>query len=259
MNAHATLTALVVPPQVAVPAGIAACLLLLAVRARPRPAPRSRGAHGRRSHPVHGLAVPRSADDRTSRAAIVVPLVVVAAVTMGAVPAVGLMVLLLARPTLERRRRARRRRRDIVATLPEALDLVIVSIEAGRLPLDALRVLHPVLPPVIGTAFGDVVARVDRGERFALALTTLPDHLGPEILSFVEALVHTEQAGLAFGPAVERLADDARHHRRRRAEAAARELPVRLSFPLVLCTLPSFVLVAIVPVLVGALSSVQVP
>ena len=68
----------------------------------------------------------------------------------------------------------------------------------------------------------------------------------------------TDRAGLAFGPAIARLADDARDHRRRLAEAAARELPVRLSFPLVLCTLPSFALVAIVPLLVGALSSVQV-
>ena len=53
------------------------------------------------------------------------------------------------------------------------------------------------------------------------------------------------------------MADEARQHRRRGAEAAARELPVRLSFPLVLCTLPAFVLVAIVPLLVGALSSLR--
>lgn len=142
--------------------------------------------------------------------------------------------------------------------MPETLDLVIVCIEAGHLPLDALRLLHPVLPPVIGDAFADVVARVDRGERFGSALGSLPERLGPSSLTFVDALIQTDRAGLAFGPAVERLADDARDHRRRLAEAAARELPVRLSFPLVLCTLPSFVLVAIVPLLIGALASVHV-
>jgi len=49
----------------------------------------------------------------------------------------------------------------------------------------------------------------------------------------------------------------ARQQRRRDSDAAARELPVRLAVPLVLCTLPSFVLLAIVPLLLGALSSLH--
>jgi len=167
-------------------------------------------------------------------------------------------LMLALRPSFARRSRTQRHRRAVMSAMPEALDLVIVSIEAGHLPLEALRLLHPVLPTVVGGAFAEVVARVDRGERFAFALRALPERLGPSSLTFVDAIVHTERAGLAFGPAVQRLADDAREHRRRLAEAAARELPIRLSFPLVLCTLPSFVLVAIVPLLIGALSSVRV-
>ena len=53
------------------------------------------------------------------------------------------------------------------------------------------------------------------------------------------------------------LADDIRTERRRHAERHARTLPVRLAFPLVLCTLPSFVLVAIVPALLGAVSTLR--
>ena len=51
--------------------------------------------------------------------------------------------------------------------------------------------------------------------------------------------------------------DDIRTERRRHAERHARTLPVRLAFPLVLCTLPSFVLVAIVPALLGAVSTLR--
>jgi hypothetical protein len=50
---------------------------------------------------------------------------------------------------------------------------------------------------------------------------------------------------------------EAREQRRRDGQAAARELPIRLAAPLVLCTLPSFALLAIAPLLLGALSSLH--
>jgi tight adherence protein C len=54
---------------------------------------------------------------------------------------------------------------------------------------------------------------------------------------------------------LDQLTIEAREARRRLEQAEARRLPVRLSFPLVLCTLPSFVLLAIVPAVIAALSS----
>ena len=56
---------------------------------------------------------------------------------------------------------------------------------------------------------------------------------------------------------LESLAHEARASRRRQHEATARRLPVRLSFPLVVCTLPSFVLLAIAPAVIAALSSLS--
>ena len=56
---------------------------------------------------------------------------------------------------------------------------------------------------------------------------------------------------------LDRLAVDARAARRRLGEAEARRLPVRLTFPLVSCTLPSFVLLAIAPAVLGALSTLR--
>ncbi len=58
-------------------------------------------------------------------------------------------------------------------------------------------------------------------------------------------------------PALDRLAADARTARRRIGEAAARRLPVRLTASLVTCTLPSFVLLAIKPAVLGALSTLR--
>ena len=66
-----------------------------------------------------------------------------------------------------------------------------------------------------------------------------------------------DRDGLPLAPALDRLAADARTTRRRLGEAAARRLPVRLIFPLVTCTLPSFVLLAIAPAVLGALSTLR--
>jgi tight adherence protein C len=54
---------------------------------------------------------------------------------------------------------------------------------------------------------------------------------------------------------LDQLTIEIRAARRRLDQAAARKLPVRLSFPLVTCTLPSFVLLAIAPAVIAALSS----
>lgn len=153
----------------------------------------------------------------------------------------------------------RRRRRDqrLDQAFPDLLDLFVVTVQAGRLPLQAVGELRGIVDPVLTAGLDEVVARVDRGERFVEALAALVEAWGPRVLTFVATVAATERNGLPLAPALERLADEARQHRRRGAEAAARELPVRLSFPLVLCTLPAFVLVAIVPLLVGALSSLR--
>jgi tight adherence protein C len=141
--------------------------------------------------------------------------------------------------------------------LPELLDLLVVSVQAGLLPAQALRDARELVEPPLRDALDALEARLARGERFADALAALVELLGSRVLGLVATVVATDRHGLPLAPAVERLADDARNHRRRLAEATARELPVRMSFPLVLCTLPSFALVAIVPLLVGALSSLQ--
>ncbi len=67
----------------------------------------------------------------------------------------------------------------------------------------------------------------------------------------------TLRDGLPLAPVLDRLTDEASAGRRRQGEAAARRLPVRLSFPLVACTLPSFVLLAIAPAVLGALSTLR--
>ncbi len=153
-------------------------------------------------------------------------------------------------------RRGRLRRvQDIRTTYPDAIDLVVLAIRAGLLPAAALETAGSHVAGVLRPAFAEVGARTHQGERFADALVALVEHLGEAARPMVDSLAAAERYGLPIAPVLERLADEARADRRRAADAAARQLPVRLAAPLVLCTLPSFVLLAIVPLLVGAFSS----
>ncbi|MEX0848012.1 MAG: type II secretion system F family protein, partial [Ilumatobacteraceae bacterium] len=154
-------------------------------------------------------------------------------------------------------RPGRRRERMLDDAFPDALDLFVVSVQAGLMPHQVLAHLAATVHPLIGRAFREVDQRVHRGDRFVDALGSVVDHLGTRALTFVATLSAGERTGMPIGPMVDHIADEARQHRRRLAESATRELPVRLAFPLVFCTLPAFVLVAIAPLLIGALSSLH--
>lgn len=139
----------------------------------------------------------------------------------------------------------------------DAIELIVLAVRAGHLPLAAIRAVHRHMAPAVGDAFAEVLARCERGERFADALAELPRRLGTRAHMLADGLSAADRDGLPLAPVLDRLADDARQQRRRRAEATARQLPVRLSLPLVLCTLPSFVLLAVAPLLLAAVTSLR--
>lgn len=160
-----------------------------------------------------------------------------------------------------RRRRLRTPRPPPVSDMADTVDLLVLGLRAGLLPVLALRLLADDCPPSVQPALRAVLADVDRGDRLGDALRTFPHLVAPahEPLASIVAdqLVAAEVHGLALTPVLERLAADARDRRRRDLDASVRRLPVRLALPLVLCTLPSFVLVAVVPLLLAALSSLR--
>jgi tight adherence protein C len=120
-----------------------------------------------------------------------------------------------------------------------------------------MRAVADSTPDELRPSFIAVVDRMAAGQRLADALGALNDGLGTIAEPLVDSLAAAERYGLPLAPVLDRLADEARSARRRQAEAAARQLPVRLAAPLVLCTLPSFVLLAIVPLLLGTFNSLH--
>jgi tight adherence protein C len=153
---------------------------------------------------------------------------------------------------IAKRRQAQRAR---VQAVPEALDLVVVLLQAGATPRQTFVELGRRGPRSTRSGFAAVARLVDQGQPFAAAIGALGQEVGPAITPFVELIAAAERTGLATAHLVHQLSTETRALRRRHDEAAARTLPVKLSFPLVLCTLPSFVLLAIAPAVLAALSS----
>ena len=132
-----------------------------------------------------------------------------------------------------------------------------MTIRAGFAPRQALAIVAEHTPGRTRAAFVAVEERCRSGQRFADALAGLVDELGLLTASFADGLAAAERDGAPLGSLLERLGREAHEARRQAAQRRARQLPVRLTLPVTLCTLPAFVLLAIAPMLIGAISSLQ--
>lgn len=230
--------------------------------ARP-PARRPRTAESAPMMPSMRRSRSSSAYITATPATVVIGAMVIAAVTAITItsPMVGFVTCLTLSFLLAQRRRQHQRRAAAAraAALPILIDALVALIRSGLSPAQAWRELRSCSPRELADIVQDVIGALDRGNRFADALANVLDEWGPASRGLFDALVTAERYGLPLVPALDRLAADAAAERRRVAETRARQLPVRLSIPLVICTLPAFVLLGIVPVLIASLSSLSRP
>lgn len=224
---------------------------------RGRRAPDDRGVAGdHRRRWSFGVGAGERSRRRQQAAAHVV-LVLAGVVAVGPALTIGAVLAVAAARRLAAHRTRQRAKAELDALVPELIDLMLVGIHAGLTPANAVLRLRPIAPEPLKPALLAVEHRVRSGDRFADSFHELVRHAGPPYQALVGAVALAERTGDPIGPVLDRLAEDARRHRRRLADASARELPVRLSVPLVTCTLPAFILLTIAPVLSGALSSLR--
>jgi Flp pilus assembly protein TadB len=156
------------------------------------------------------------------------------------------------------RRAARRRAADaVVEALPEVIDLFGVAVGAGLPVAAAIGTVAGRSPPPVAAPLRDAARRMTRGQSTAEALAAVERALGPPVGPLIAALTAGDRLGSPLRSALAELGAQARLDRRRRAEEAARRLPVTLLFPLVCCTLPAFGLLTVVPLIVGSLQALR--
>lgn len=142
----------------------------------------------------------------------------------------------------------RRRQALITKSLPDSFDLVTTCVEAG-LGLDAAltRVAEKV-PGPFAEELSRTLREIGMGRMRREALQELAERTGvPELLSFINAVIQAEQMGSSIGQVLRVQAEQMRLRRRQRAEEMAHQAPVKMTFPLVLCILPTLFLVILAP------------
>jgi type II secretory pathway component PulF len=153
-----------------------------------------------------------------------------------------------------RRSRLQRKTKVVTTTqLNNATDMLSVLLLSGMTTPQALQQLHHYLDEPCRTVFQDCSQLLRHGSRFRDVVRQLSSTFGSPAFALCEALLASERVG----PLLERLSAVTRQQRRQELDAAARQLPVRMAIPLVVCVLPSFVLLGVVPLFVGSLSGLR--
>jgi tight adherence protein C len=163
-------------------------------------------------------------------------------------------------PNLFIRARADRRQKEIINAFPDALDLMLVCVEAG-LGLEAafarvgqeMTTSHPLLAEQLGA----VVLELRAGRSREDALRRMADRAGAdEIRAFATLLIQSTKLGSSVAQTMRIYASDMRERRRMRAEEKAHRLPVLLSIPLVACMLPVMIGVLMLPAVIRVMRTV---
>jgi tight adherence protein C len=144
--------------------------------------------------------------------------------------------------------RARTRKERIRAELPDALDLMAVSVEAGMGFDGAISKLTEHMDGPLADEFALTLSEIRIGESRPDALKKLADRTGtPELSSFVRAIIQADQLGISLGRILRVQATDSRLKRQAAAEEKAMKAPIKMLFPTVLFIFPAMFLVILGP------------
>jgi tight adherence protein C len=151
---------------------------------------------------------------------------------------------------------ARRRRRVMAREFPQALDLLVLCLEAG-LALDAAlaRICEELggVAPNVARELSRATLEMRAGAGKEAALRALAARCGlAEIQACVAALLQAERFGAGIAAALRQHAAELRLRRRRQGEEAAAKLALKLLFPLLFCVFPSLLVVLLGPALLQA-------
>ena len=161
------------------------------------------------------------------------------------------------------RRRARRRQKEITLALPDALDLLVVCVEAGLGLNQAFVRVADEIHPLSETMAGELHLlnlEIRAGKPRDEALRNLFTRTGVEdIRSLTLMLIQADRFGTSIANALRVHSETLRDKRRQRAEEAAAKTTIKLIFPLVFCIFPAMFVVLVGPGLIqiiDALSSI---
>jgi tight adherence protein C len=156
-------------------------------------------------------------------------------------------------------RRVKARQKAILIQIPDALDLLTISVRAG-LGFDAAlgKVVEKMKGPLVDE-FRRALAEVRVGKARREALRDIVPRTEVQPLSnFISAIIQAEQLGVSISKVLQVQSEQLRIERRQRAEEQAAQAPIKMLFPLVGCIFPSLFVVILGPALILIMQNLAV-
>ena len=171
---------------------------------------------------------------------------------------ISLLFLLIgfAFPSLWLSGRIKARQKAVFRAMPDALDLLTISVEAGLGFDAAMAKVHEKWINELALEFGRVIQEIRLGKLRRDALRDMSDRLGvAEMSSFVAAVIQSEQLGVSMAKVLRIQSDQMRVRRRQMAEEEAHKAPIKMVFPIALLIFPSIMIILLGPAAMLLLTS----
>jgi tight adherence protein C len=153
-------------------------------------------------------------------------------------------------------RRIKARQHAILLSIPDALDLLTISVRAGLGFDAALGKVVEKMPGPLTDEFRRALAEVRVGKARRDALRDIvPRTEVPPLTNFIGAVIQAEQLGVSISKVLQVQSEQLRIERRQRAEEQAAKAPIKILFPLVGCIFPSLFIVILGPAIISIMKN----
>jgi tight adherence protein C len=150
----------------------------------------------------------------------------------------------------------RSRKHSVIRSLPDALDLLTICVEAGLGFDQAMQKVAEKWDDDLSRAFARVLHEIRLGKTRREALRDLSNRLDvSDVTSFVAAVIQAEQLGVSIAKVLRIQSDQMRIRRRQRAEEKAHQAPVKMLFPMVFLIFPAIWIVLLGPAVLQVMAT----
>lgn len=159
-------------------------------------------------------------------------------------------------PSMWLNSKIKRRQQSIVRALPDALDLLVICVEAG-LGFDmAMGKVYEKWNNELSIAFGRVLREIQLGKPRREALRDMSRRMDvPDVTAFIAAIIQADQLGVSMSKILRVQSDQMRVKRRQRAQEKAHQAPVKMMIPMVFLIFPAIWIVLLGPSLIILIST----